>query len=137
MAYHSFGMLAKKAWNSVLSSEKSLASNRSLVRALCNACREASPVMWFSGLSFRIYRTSRFEYGIQIYIGVAADSRIARVQRDVDQVFKAGGQAVPGEFTDPRNEAVANVGVAFFDDGLEAAQKVPVGARVLPVLPGR
>ena len=67
------------------------------------------------------------EHGVQVGFRVAADRGVARVQGDVLQVVETGEEAHLGELADAGEQREPDVRVAVLDDGVQAAQSVPVG----------
>ena len=70
----------------------------------------------------------RREHGVEVHLRVAADGRVARIQRDVLEVVEAGEQADLGELAHAGDEAELDVRVAVLDDRVESAEEVAVGA---------
>ena len=70
----------------------------------------------------------RGEHDVQVAVRVAADGRVARVQREIFEIVEAGEDADLGKFAHPRQQRELDVRIAVLDDGVQAAQEIAVGA---------
>ena len=71
----------------------------------------------------------RAEHRVQVGLGVAADRRVDRIQRQIGEVVQLREQVHLRELADTRQEGEPHVRVRVLDHPVQPAQKVAVGAR--------